>query len=239
MNVLCLIRIGENPYIARSLLEAHNLLQRYDINLILADIALFECTAEEYKTYVCENAYPVLFCPYGTGKNGNTENTYSRWQELNKNVSSQGLSVANCEAIMRYLEGFFDRLNNTQGLFLAAGNIMLNFEHREAYKNGNRIFLTSRLWELLELFRKNSGISLSIEQITESLWGKDTHDRSACIYVYINTLRKLIEPNPRNPVIILRDGKGCYRFTPGYINTDPHKQNSGAQAPFCDQSVLQ
>jgi DNA-binding response OmpR family regulator len=226
----CLTGVGENPLIAESLLEAHNLLQRYDINLILADAALFEATAEEYKIYFCETAYPVLFCPYGTGINRSMENTFSRWQDLNRNILTQGLLSADCETLMLYLETCLNKLNNTKGFFLAAGNTTLNFERREAYKNGNRIFLTSRIWELLELFGKNPGIPLSIEYITETLWGEETHDRSACIYVYINTLRKLIEPDPRSPVIILRDGKGCYRFTPGYINTDQRTQSLDAQA---------
>ncbi|MDR1748620.1 MAG: winged helix-turn-helix domain-containing protein [Spirochaetaceae bacterium] len=235
----CLIRIGENPCIAHSLLEAHNLLHRYDINLILADITLFEFTAEEYKNYFCENAYPVLFCPYRTGKHRSMENIVSRWQDFNRNVFTRELSAAGCESLMIYLEACFSRLNNTPGICLAAGNIILNFEHRKAYKNGNQIFLPSRIWELLNLFRKNSGISLSIEQITEYLWGKDTPDRSACIYVYINILRKLIEPDPRKPVIILRDRKRCYRFSPGDINTYPHRQNADVQELYCGQEVLQ
>ncbi len=235
----CLTSAGENSYIAYTLLEAHNLLHRYDINLILADINLFEFPAEEYKKYFCEHAYPVLLCPYNTKNPRNTENTFSGWQNFNRDFSSHGIADPDYEPLLMYLETFFNRFRNTPEFYLTAGNTVLNFKRHEAYKDGNQIFLSSRIWKLLNLFRKNPDISISMEQITECLWGTDTYNRSSCIYVYINTLRKLIEPNPHKPVVILRDGKGSYRFSPGYINAYPHRQNADVQELCCGQEVLQ
>lgn len=59
---------------------------------------------------------------------------------------------------------------------LKIGNITLNKESFEVYKNDIRIDLSTREFELLRYLMENAGIVLSKEQIFESVWGIDYGD---------------------------------------------------------------
>jgi len=71
---------------------------------------------------------------------------------------------------------------------LKIGNITLNKESFEVYKNDIRIDLSTREFELLRYLMENAGIVLSKEQIFESVWGIDYGDIGT-VAVNIKSLR--------------------------------------------------
>ena len=44
------------------------------------------------------------------------------------------------------------------------------------------------------------------------LWGRNSVSEVSCLRVYVNQLRKKIEPNPSKPTYILREPWVGYRF---------------------------
>ena len=69
-----------------------------------------------------------------------------------------------------------NRINSKQANVISIGEISLNKETYEVYKNDNRVELSTREFELLKYLMENAGLALSKEQIFESVWGFDYGD---------------------------------------------------------------
>jgi two-component system, OmpR family, response regulator MprA len=75
---------------------------------------------------------------------------------------------------------------------LTFGDLRLDMRTREAGRDGRRIDLTTREYELLLLFVQHPRQVLSREQILDRLWG-DTNVDSNAIEVHIARLRDKLE----------------------------------------------
>lgn len=103
---------------------------------------------------------------------------------------------------------------NTNGKIITIGDISLNEDNLEVTKKGKRVVLSTREYELLKYLMKNAGISLSKEQIFESVWGFEYGDIGT-VAVNIKSLRDKLEDN--NKYIITIWGYG-YKFVKDFIN---------------------
>lgn len=70
------------------------------------------------------------------------------------------------------------------------GNITLNTDTHEVYKNGQEIHLTQKEFALLEYLMRNKGKVCRRSRIIESVWDIHFEYNSGVIDVYINALRK-------------------------------------------------
>lgn len=101
------------------------------------------------------------------------------------------------------------RLNNKeQKNVITIGEISLNKNTYEVYKNDNRIELTTREFELLKYLMQNAGMALSKEQIFESVWGYDYGDIGT-VAVNMKKLRDKLDPKEKYIVTIWGFG---YKF---------------------------
>jgi len=87
----------------------------------------------------------------------------------------------------------FLRLNkrvvkNMNDNIITIGDISLNKESFEVFKNNQKIDLSTREFELLRYLMENAGIALSKEQIFNSVWG-DLYGDIGIIAVNIKSLR--------------------------------------------------
>lgn len=98
--------------------------------------------------------------------------------------------------------------NQSNGKNITIGEISLNEENLEVTKNGERIILSTREYELLKYLMRNAGISLSKEKIFESVWGYDYGDIGT-VAVNIKSLRDKLKDD--NKYIITIWGYG-YKF---------------------------
>ena len=86
------------------------------------------------------------------------------------------------------------RQSNNNKHILTNGDLVLNKDSYEVTKNGKKIILTTREFELLKYFMENIGIALSKEQIFESVWGSDYGDIGT-VAVNIKNLRDKLDDN--------------------------------------------
>ena len=86
------------------------------------------------------------------------------------------------------------RQSNNNKHILTNGDLVLNKDSYEVTKNGKKIILTTREFELLKYFMENVGIALSKEQIFESVWGSDYGDIGT-VAVNIKNLRDKLDDN--------------------------------------------
>ena len=69
-------------------------------------------------------------------------------------------------------------------------------------KNGKRILLSTREFEVLRFLVQNPGTAFSPDDIYQAVWGQEFGDIST-VAVYIQRIRKKIEKDPSNPEYIL------------------------------------
>lgn len=93
---------------------------------------------------------------------------------------------------------------------LTHGGLRLDIPGHRAYVNDREVNLTSREFELLELFMKNPNQVYTREKLLELIWDGDSGD-GRTVDVHIRRLREKIEDNPGEPVYVrTRWGVGYY-----------------------------
>ncbi len=94
---------------------------------------------------------------------------------------------------------------------LSAGSILLDEGSRNAYKNGTRIELTAKEFDLIEFLLTHPNQVFSREALQDTLWSEDSRGDSRTVDVHIRRLREKLEDNPAEPKQILTKwGVGYY-----------------------------
>ena len=78
-------------------------------------------------------------------------------------------------------------------------NITINRASRTVVKDGNRVEMTSKEFELLLMFLENKGKALAKEYIFDTIWGSESFSEQQTLTVHIKWLRQKIEEDPKNP----------------------------------------
>ena len=115
------------------------------------------------------------------------------------------------DILMAKIAGIFKRRYSLDEI--ACGDITLNKAERVAYKNGSKLELTAKEFELLLLLAENSGKTLTKEYLFLHIWGSDSESELQTLTVHINRLREKIESNPKRPERILTVWGTGYKFT--------------------------
>ncbi len=92
----------------------------------------------------------------------------------------------------------------SQGV-ISISNIEIDTNRRQVFQNGERVPLTYTEFSLLELLFRQPGRVVPRGEILEELWGYPPR-RAAdlrVVDVYVARLRSKLEPDPRNPELIL------------------------------------
>ena len=94
---------------------------------------------------------------------------------------------------------------------LERGAIALDVDQRAAWKNGQRVDLTAKEFDLIELFLRNPGRVYSRENLLNLVWGYEYIGEFRTVDVHVRRLREKLEPDPANPEYILTKwGVGYY-----------------------------
>ncbi len=93
-------------------------------------------------------------------------------------------------------------------------SVEIDLESHEV-KRGERIDrLTSKEFKLLYYFLQNAGKVVSHRRLLQAVWGPDYGNEVPYLRVFINQLRKKIEPDPAHPKYIRTEPSCGYRFAP-------------------------
>lgn len=95
------------------------------------------------------------------------------------------------------------------------GNITISFEKHEILKNGKKIDLTLKEFELLEILIKNKGRVLTREFLLDKIWGYEYAGETRTVDVHIRHLRQKTEENDKYPKYIETIRGIGYRFNYG------------------------
>jgi two-component system KDP operon response regulator KdpE len=90
--------------------------------------------------------------------------------------------------------------------------VEINFRDRHVNVDGRTARLTPTELELLHYFVTHPNSALRHDQILQAVWGPDYGDEVEYLRVFVNQLRKKIEPDPARPRYILTEPWLGYRF---------------------------
>lgn len=79
----------------------------------------------------------------------------------------------------------------------------IDLERAEVIKEGERIPLTAKEYELLSALYRNAGRIVTIDALCEAAWGDNPYGYENSLMAHIRRLREKIETNPSKPVSLV------------------------------------
>ncbi|MFA5079981.1 MAG: response regulator transcription factor, partial [Dehalococcoidia bacterium] len=96
--------------------------------------------------------------------------------------------------------------------FLEAGDIKIDLKKHEVVRNGIRVELNPKEFELLVFLLTNRGQVFSREQILRKVWGYDYIGNDRTVDVHMRWMRRKLETDPDNPQYLLTVRGYGYKF---------------------------
>ncbi len=95
---------------------------------------------------------------------------------------------------------------------LAFDDLEINFNTRRLIVKGQPVRLTPKEFDLLHYLATNPNIPIAHTRLLQAVWGPDYGDQVEYLRVFINQLRKKLEPNPAKPKYLITEPWVGYRF---------------------------
>src|SRR5262245_55843805 len=95
---------------------------------------------------------------------------------------------------------------------LSLGAAEVDFDARQIHANGRTMRLTPKEFELLRYMAAHPNKTISHRELLQAVWGPDYGDQVDYLRVFVNQLRKKIEPKPSSPVYLLTEPWVGYRL---------------------------
>ena len=95
---------------------------------------------------------------------------------------------------------------------LSIGDIHVNQDARAVTVGGKPVRLTPHEYRLLMVLMRNAGKVMTHQQLLKAVWGTAHVFETHYVRVYMNQLRKKLEPNPSEPRYIMTETGVGYRL---------------------------
>lgn len=92
--------------------------------------------------------------------------------------------------------------------------IEVDLQTRRVHRDGKALRLTPKEFDLLHYLIANPRTPIAHTRLLQAVWGPDYGDQVEYLRVFINQLRKKIEPDPGHPRYLLTEPWVGYRFEP-------------------------
>jgi len=92
------------------------------------------------------------------------------------------------------------------------GNVEIHSETRHVLVAGRDIRFTPKQFDLLYYLATHTNTTIPHGKLLQTVWGPDYGNELAYLHVFVNQIRKKIEPNPAEPEYLLTEPRIGYRF---------------------------
>lgn len=92
------------------------------------------------------------------------------------------------------------------------GSVRMDLIRHEVFRDGTKIMLTPKEYELLRFFMINRGRMLTHRQILNEVWGPAHSDDTQYLRVYVGQVREKLEDDVSNPRLIVTEPGVGYRM---------------------------
>src|SRR5262245_4351169 len=117
--------------------------------------------------------------------------------------------LARIRAVLRRLSG-----SETDQHVLTVGDLHIDTDERRVVVAGKEVRLTPKEFEVLKYLVRSAGKVVTHQALLQSVWGRQSTDQVEYLRVFINQLRRKIEPDASHPLYILTEPWIGYRFSP-------------------------
>ncbi len=117
--------------------------------------------------------------------------------------------IARAKAILRRTTVKYEENN------FKFGDITIDFQKHEVKKLGEKIELTLKEFELLEILIKNKGRVMTRDFLLDKIWGYEYVGETRTVDVHVRHLRQKIEKDDKNPLYIQTIRGIGYKFNYG------------------------
>jgi two-component system KDP operon response regulator KdpE len=129
------------------------------------------------------------------------------------------------EELLARIRAALRRTSAAEGLpTYVSSDLEIDFERRKVLVQGRPVRLTPKEFDLLRHLVTSQGKPLEHRRLLQAVWGPDYGNETEYLRVFINQLRKKIEPDPAHPKYIHTDPWVGYRFEPEAPLTKPKKK---------------
>jgi len=176
-------------------------------DLILLDVNMPGCSGLE----ICQEIRRTSDIPIIMLTVRNTER--DKVQALDAGADDYVVKPFGSQELMARIRAALRRASPAEALppFVSA-DLEIDFEKRAVVTRGQIVRLTPKEFELLRQLVANQGKALSHRRLLQAVWGPDYGDETEYLRVFINQLRKKLEPDPHHPRYIHTDPWVGYRF---------------------------
>jgi len=115
--------------------------------------------------------------------------------------------LARIRAALRRLPAYPER-----DQLVVVGELQINFLLRRVVARDREVRLTPKEFDLLQYLIANPNIPIPHVKLLQAVWGPDYGDQLQYLRVFVNQLRKKIEPDPSHPRYILTEPWVGYTF---------------------------
>lgn len=158
------------------------------------------------------NHVPILFLTARSGRDDRVQGLEAGGDDyLTKPFDLQEL-ILRVRAILRRTAWFTTPSSAGDGLML--GDTRVNFAAFEAVVDGRTVVLSEKETMILRCLAERSGEVVSRDEILDRVWGYEAFPTSRTVDNFIVRLRRLLEPDPKNPRYIHTIRGSGYRLTP-------------------------
>lgn len=95
---------------------------------------------------------------------------------------------------------------------LAVGDVRIDIDERRVFVAGKEVRLTPKEFDVLKYLVSNAGKVVTHRALLQSVWGWESTDQTEYLRVFVNQLRRKIEPDPSQPRYIRTEPWVGYRF---------------------------
>lgn len=97
-------------------------------------------------------------------------------------------------------------------MHLRLGEVEIDFEARRVKTPTSQWRLTSKEYDLLSYFAAHPNRPIPHKELLSAVWGPDYGEEHEYLRVFVNRLRKKIEPSPKTPKYLLKEPWVGYRL---------------------------
>lgn len=90
--------------------------------------------------------------------------------------------------------------------------VSINFPAHRVTVRGNEVRFTPKEFDLLQVLLSNPNIPIPHTRLLQAVWGPDYGDQVEYLHVFVNQIRKKIEPDPAKPRYLITEPRLGYRF---------------------------
>lgn len=105
-------------------------------------------------------------------------------------------------------------MSDVETAVLSVGELTIHTTERRVTMSGVEIKLTPKEFEVLKYLASNSGKVVTHRTLLHAVWGLQATEQTEYLRVFINQLRRKIEPDPQKPRYIITEPWVGYRFNP-------------------------